>query len=176
MRWAASLSAADPREAVKSARLEDVPLLYWTAASWGLAIGVSKNDMALVADQLTVEALIDRALELDETFDQGAIHSFLISYEMVRQGAPGDAAERSRRHFERAMELSGGYQAGPLVALAESVSVAKQDRREFESLLKRALDVDVDARPEYRLVNLVMQRRARWLLSRIDELILDPGR
>ncbi len=173
--FTAALSA-DAREAVKSARLEDVPLLYWTAASWGSAISVSKSDMALVADQPTVEALIDRALELDEAFDQGAIHSFLITYEMVRQGAPGDAAERSRQHFERAMDLSGGFQAGPLVALAESVSVAKQDRREFQSLLERALAIDVNARPEYRLVNLVMQRRARWLLSRIDELILNPGK
>ena len=43
-------------------------------------------------------------------------------------------------------------------------------------LLERALAVDVNAKPEYRLVNLVMQRRARWLLSRIDDLILDPGK
>jgi len=173
--FTAALSA-EPLEAVKSARPEDVPLLYWTAASWGSAISVSKGDMALVADQLAVEALIDRALELNEAFDQGAIHSFLITYEMVRQGAPGDAAERSRQHFEKAMALSSDFQAGPLVSLAESVSVAKQDRREFESMLKRALAIDVNARPEYRLVNLVMQRRARWLLSRIDELILDPGK
>ncbi len=73
---------------------------------------------------------------------------------------------------DRAMALSGGYQAAPLVALAESVSIAKQDRLEFQSLLDRALAVDVNAKPEYRLSNLVMQRRARWLLSRIDELFL----
>jgi len=95
---------------------------------------------------------------------------------MVRQGGEGDPAARARRHFDRAMALSGGFQAGPLVALAESVSVAKQDRREFQSLLERALAVDVNARTEFRLVNLIMQRRSRWLLSRIDELFLDPGK
>jgi predicted anti-sigma-YlaC factor YlaD len=168
--------AADPLKAVKAARRADVPLMYWTAASWGSAIGLSKNDMMLVADQPVVEALIDRCLELDESFDQGAIHSFLIAYETVRQGGFGDPYERARRHFERAIELSGGLQAGPLVSLAESVSVAKQDRTEFQSVLERALAIDVDARPEYRLTNLVMQRRARWLLSRIDDLILDPGK
>ncbi len=167
---------ADPVKAVKSARRADVPLIYWTAASWGSAISVSKNDMMLVADQPIVEALIDRALELDETFDQGAIHSFLITYETVRQGAPGDPYERSRKQFDRAIALAGGFQAGPLVSLAESVSVAKQNRTEFQSLLERALAIDVNARPEYRLVNLIMQRRARWLLSRIDDLILDPGK
>jgi predicted anti-sigma-YlaC factor YlaD len=167
--------ARDPVKALKAARRKDVPLMYWTAASWGSALSLSKDDMMLVADQPIVEALIDRCLELDESYDRGSIHSFLITYETVRQGAAGDPNERARKHFDRAMELSGGFQAGPLVSLAESVSVAKQDRKEFQSLLDRALAINVDARPEYRLVNLVMQRRARWLLSRIDELILDSG-
>jgi len=162
----------DPLMAVKAAKAADVPLLYWTAASWGMAITLSKNEPALIADQPTVEALIDRALELNEAYDQGAIHSFLISYEPVRQGAEGDPLERARKHFNRALELSGGYQAGPLVALAESVSIASRNKREFQSLLDRALAVDVNARPEYRLANLVNQRRARWLLSQVDDLFL----
>ena len=164
----------DPQLAVKEAKAADVPLLYWTAAAWGLAITLSKNEPDLIVDQPIVEALVDRALELNEGFDAGAIHAFLISYEPVRQGVPGDPLERARKHFDRAMELSKGFQAGPLVSLAESVSIAKQDRGEFQSLLERALAVDVNAKPEYRLSNLVMQRRARWLLSRIDELFLSP--
>ena len=165
----------DPQMAVTAAKKEDVPLLYWTAASWGLAITLSKNEPGLIVDQPIVEVLIDRALELDETFDEGAIHSFLISYEPARQGAPGDPLERARKHFDRAMTLSGGHQAGPLVSLAESVSIAKQDRKEFQTLLERALAVDVNAKLQYRLANLVAQRRARWLLSRIDDLFLSTG-
>ena len=162
----------DPVLTVKAAKPADVPLLYWTAASWGLAITLSKNEPALIADQPVVEALVDRALELNEAYDEGAIHSFLISYEPVRQGAPGDPIERARKHFDRALALSGGHQAGPFVSLAESVSVARQDRREFQSTLEKALAVDVNAKPEYRLANLIMQRRARWLLARTDELFL----
>jgi predicted anti-sigma-YlaC factor YlaD len=165
----------DPQAAAKQATRKDVSLLYWTAASWGLAITMSKNEPALISDQPIVEALVDRALELDEAFDEGAIHSFLISYEPVRQGAQGDPLERARKHFDRAMALSGGFQAGPLVSLAESVSIAKQNRNEFQSLLDRAIAVDINAKPAYRLANLVMQRRARWLLSRIDELFLTPS-
>jgi predicted anti-sigma-YlaC factor YlaD len=165
---------SDPLQAVRKVGREDVPLLYWTAASWGLAITLSKDDPDLIVDQPTVEALIDRALELNEAFDMGAIHSFLISYEPVRQGGEGDPLERARKHFNRAMELSGGFQAGPLVSMAESVCVAEQNRQEFESLLKQALEVDVNKKVEYRLFNLIMQRRARWLLSRVDELFLGP--
>jgi predicted anti-sigma-YlaC factor YlaD len=63
--------------------------------------------------------------------------------------------------------------ASPFVTYAETVSVQKQNRVEFESLLKRALAVDPDSRPEWRLSNLIMQRRARWLLSREDALFLE---
>ena len=168
---------AAPGAAVRAATAQDVPLLYWTAAAWGAAIAISKDDPELVADQPLVEASIDRALELDERFDDGAIHGFLISYELARQGARGDPNERARAHFDRAVSLTDGRLASPFVALAEAVSVGRQDRREFESLLRRALAIDPDARPEWRLVNLIMQRRARWLLSRVDQLFLDetPG-
>lgn len=163
---------ADPGAAARSATATDVPLLYWTAAAWGAAIAVSKDVPELVADQLLVEALIDRALELDEDFDHGAIHTFLVSYEMSRQGAAGESAARSRVHFERAVALTRGQLAGPFVSYAEAVSVRVQNRAEFDSLLTRALAVDPDARPEWRLANLIVQRRARWLRSRADDLFL----
>jgi hypothetical protein len=149
-----------------------VPFLYWTAAAWGAAIGISKDDPALVSDQLLVEALIDRALVLDESFGQGAVHGFLITYEMSRQGQTGDPTVRARRHFERAMELGQGKLASPLVSLAESVCVQRQQRAEFESLLQRALAINADEAPAWRLQNLVAQRRARWLLEHADDLFL----
>ena len=163
---------ADPKAAVQRASKSDVAMLYWTAASWGSAIAVSKDHPDLIGDQPIVEALIDRALELDPDFDFGAIHGFLINYEMARQGARGDPAARSRLHFDREVALTKGQLASPFVALAESVSVPNDNRAEFESLLQRALAVDPDARPEWRLQNLIVQKRARWLLSRKDDLFI----
>ena len=128
---------------------------------------------AVLAEIPIVEALIERALELDEAYDNGAIHTFLIGYEMVRQGGPGDPGLRARAHFERALELSSGTDVSPLVALAESVSVAERRRAEFEALLKQALRFDVNRALANRLANLVMQRRARWLLAHIDELFVE---
>jgi predicted anti-sigma-YlaC factor YlaD len=164
---------ANPKAAVQTAKKADVPSLYWTAAAWGSAITISKDNPDLIGDLPKVEALIDRALELDESFDGGAIHSFLISYEMSRPNAQGDPAARARKHFDRAMELSNGLQAGPLVNFAEAVCVQKQDAKQFDSLLKRALAINPDLKPEWRLENLIMQRRAKWLLSRKDELFLN---
>jgi predicted anti-sigma-YlaC factor YlaD len=72
------------------------------------------------------------------------------------------------------MELSGGKKVSPLVTLAETVSVRAQDRMEFLDLLDRALAFDARKEaPEYRLANLVAQRKARWLKGRVDELFLE---
>ncbi|OAI57199.1 hypothetical protein AYO49_02565 [Verrucomicrobiaceae bacterium SCGC AG-212-N21] len=162
---------ANPKVALKKLKKSDVPLLYWTAVAGGLRIRPDKPDT--VADQPMVEAMIDRALELDESYEKGAIHAFLIKYEMNRQGVK-DPAARSRKHFKRAVELSGGIDAGPYVSLAESVAIPQQNGKEFEELLNKAIAIDVDKHPGIRLSNMVMQRRAKWLLARKDDLILPP--
>lgn len=171
------LSAAlekDPQAALGRTRRRDIPLLYWTAASHGLAISSSKNDPEMMAQLPVVEALIRRVLELDETWNGGAAHEFFISIENARVGVkPAELQERMRGHFERALALSKGTRASLLVSYAEAASVATQNRAEFQSLLEKALAIDADARPEIRLSTLVAQRRARWLLSRVDELFLE---
>jgi len=166
----------DPRVAVSVTTRDDVPLLYWNAASLGALIGLSKDDPELVARVPIVEASIDRALLLNESYDAGAIHTFLITYEMVRRYREGDPEASARAHFQRAVQLSEGYQAAPYVALAEAVCIAQQNRTEFEQLLHQALAIDVDKRPQWRLANVVMQRRAHWLLTRTDQLFADSRR
>jgi predicted anti-sigma-YlaC factor YlaD len=155
----------DPLQ-LRRARREDVPLLYWTASAWAMAIARSKDDPETVADLPVVEALIRRAAELDAEWNHGAIESFLISWEA------NDPA-KARAHFERAVALSRGQLASPYVALAEEQCVPAQDRGEFRSLLEAALRIDANAHPEWRLQNVLAQRRAAWLLAHIDDYFLE---
>jgi len=166
---------ADPGQAeqiLAGLRKEHVPALYWTASSWAAAIALAKQDAELAADLASVEALMRRALALDEGYAMGSIHDFFIAYEGSRTSVGGSEA-KARQHLERALALSQGKRAGPLVSFAESVDVAKQDRAEFERLLNQALAIDPDAAPAQRLANLIAQRRARWLLGRADELFIE---
>lgn len=113
-------------------------------------------------------------MELEESYEQGALHVFYIGLEMARPGArPAEAVAAARKHFERALELSGGRLAGPYVTWAEAVCVAQQNAVEFREMLNKALAVDVEAAPASRLANWVAQRRARWLLERVDELFVE---
>jgi predicted anti-sigma-YlaC factor YlaD len=164
--------AANPKATAQQVKKSEVPLLYWTAAAWASAISLSKDNPETVGQIPQMEALIFRALELDESYGHGSIHNFLIAYEMGKPGAAGDPVARARKHFDRSLALSQGRDASPFVSLAEAVTIQKQDVKEFESLLNRALAINPDAYPDNRLLNTVMQRRARWLLSRKSDLFL----
>jgi tetratricopeptide (TPR) repeat protein len=162
----------DPEAAVVSCRVDEVPLLYWTGAAWGAALSLGKDRPELIADLPAVVALEKRALALDEDYGEGAIHEVLMTLESLPANM-GGSLDRAREHYERALELSGGRRAGTYVAFAENVAVQTQDRAEFERLLNAALAVDPDAEPSLRLQNLIVQRRARHLLTRVDDLFLD---
>ncbi len=170
--FAADLKA-DPRKAVRSVTKAEVPALYWTAIGWAGALSASR-DFMMMPQIPQFEALMEKALELDEAYDLGAIHGFYVTYEMVKLKTTGDRVENARKHYERAMELSGGKLAAPLVSYAENVMVATKDRPQFEALLKQALKVDVKAALDYRVMNLIFQKRARLLLSRADKLFPAP--
>ena len=81
-----------------------------------------------------VRALMQRALQLDEAYDLGAIHGVLIALEALPE-AMGGSPQRARKHFDRAVELSRGLSVGPYVTLASTVVVAEQDWQEFQHRL-----------------------------------------
>jgi predicted anti-sigma-YlaC factor YlaD len=164
----------DPEKAASGIAAREQPLLYWTAAAWGAAISLGKDRPGLVADVPAVKALMQRALALDENFGDGAIHEAMIVLEALPPEMGGSVV-RARQHFERAVAISKGAKPGPYVTLAETVAVMKQDRREFEELLGKALAIDPDKTPSIRLETVLMQRKARALLAKKDELFIDSG-
>ncbi|BDG04036.1 TRAP transporter TatT component family protein [Anaeromyxobacter oryzae] len=162
----------DLDKVLSEARKGDVPLLYWTASAWTLAIVNGKADIALVAELPVAIALMNRALALDESWSEGAIHEFFISYDATRSAAEGGGPERAKAHLDRALALSMNKKLGPLVAWAEGVLVQRQDRTEFTRVLEEVLRADPGAEPKNRLANILAQRRARALLDHADDLFL----
>ncbi len=157
----------DPAAASGRVAAKHQELLYWAGAGMGLSIAVDPTDPAMVVRLAEVEALLDRALAIDPSWDRGSLHEFTLRLEAAR---PGGNAERIEQSYEAAVRLSDGQRAGVFVAYAESHAVPNQDRELFEALIGKALAVDPDARKEDRLLNLLAQRRARWLMEKVDDL------
>jgi len=165
-----ALLRTDTASALAMATKDDAPFLYWGGASWGGALSAAKDDVTLIGELPIAGAMVSRVLELDETFERGAVHEFLISYE---GGRPAGSATLAREHYRRALEISGGQRASVHLALAEAVSIREQNLAEFQTLLDTALAVDPDRVPQFRLTNIIARRRARWLQSRIPDLFVE---
>ena len=165
--------AHDPARALAMFEKEDVPQLYWYAASLAMAVSTGLDDTEMIHRLTEVGRLLERCIELDPDWGDGAVHEALVSYYAAIGESLGGGEARARPHFERAVELSGGRKGGVYLAWAEGFSVKKQDRREFEELCLKALSVNVGVDPAHRLSGVITQRRARWLLLRVGDLFLD---
>ena len=162
----------DPDAILAKMTRKQVPLLYWAASAWAAAFAIDKADSELSVDQPLMEKMMRRALALDEGWEMGSIHDFLISWE-AGHASTGGSYEKARQHFERAVALSKGLRAAPYLSFAEGVSVGTQNKKEFQETLNAALKIDVNKVPGQRLSNVIMQRRATWLLAHIDELFAE---
>ena len=166
--------ARNPAEAVAVTKLShaqrDLPLLYWTAAALGLAISTATDDASMLARLPEVEALLNRAIELEPTWDEGALYDFQVVFASSRPGAQDRELIESSYH--KALELSGGANAGLYVSYAEAVAIPNQNVTLFRDMMNKALAVDVDKDPANRLRNALAHRRAQWLLDRTEDLFL----
>lgn len=187
-------------EALAPMQPEDTGLLYWAGAGWAAAIAVDVFDTNLTVTSSSAIALMAKALELDETYGAGSIHDFFIAiYASIPENMmfrspmkfPDDAMRRlfeeyydrmgvdaqtgmdkAKFHFERAVELAGDIKAGPYVSYATSIAIKEGDHEAFIRYLETALAVDVGKSPENRMVNVLAQQKARWLLDHIDDFFL----
>ena len=151
---------------------EDVRLLYWLSSGWFAPVAIDSFDLEILIRLPDVLRVLNRAYELDPDFNNGTFEELFISVYSALPVAMGGGPERSIEAFERAVAIQGGSSASPYVALAMSVARPRQDVDWFVELLETALAVDADAYPQNRLINTIMQERARWLLAHLDNFFI----
>ena len=79
-------------------------------------------------------------------------------------GCGGDP-DRSRFHFERALEISNRSFLMAQVLYASTYGRMVFDKKLHDSLLEEVLAFDLDQAPDNRLVNQIAKRRAKELLE-----------
>ncbi|MDR3174726.1 MAG: TRAP transporter TatT component family protein [Treponema sp.] len=165
----ASVEGGDLAPLLKEMEEDDVPLLYWSAAGTFSAFSLDPFDFSLGKEVPDCMAYIDRAYELDPGFNSGALDDlYVLTYASLPPAMGGDVS-RADLHFQRSLEKSGGKLAGPYVSYAQAVALPAQNYDAFRSCLEAALEIDVDADPKNRLVNIISQKKARELLDRAGD-------
>ncbi|UCD37198.1 MAG: hypothetical protein JSW54_10225 [Fidelibacterota bacterium] len=157
----------NPGQAAAMTTAEDVPLLYWTAAALGSAIGLSKDRPDMLIRLAQIGTLAYRVTELQPDFMDGAAYELLMIYEASRPAMMGGSLSLARHYYEQALSYSQGSSAGLFVSYAEVICIQEQDRENFVAMLDKALSVKTGG-----VMNRMAKRRAKWLLKRIDDLFL----
>lgn len=143
----------------------NVPNLFWGTLAWLNWIQVQQGSPASLADLAMVEKMMVRLIELDESFQAGSSHLFFGAYYATRPAMLGGDPEKSRTHFERALQLSDRKFLIVQVLYAETLSRQLFDQQLHDALLKEVLEFPIDDAPEYALSNQVAKRKARRLLD-----------
>jgi tetratricopeptide (TPR) repeat protein len=149
---------------------QDVPALYWTASSWLAWIGLNFGSPEALMDLPKVEAMLQRVIELDETYYYGTTHSMLGSLYAAPPKAMGGNPEKAKRHFQRAFELSKSKLLVVQLMYAKFYAVQIQDKALFVKTLSEIIATPVDSFPERNLANEVAKRKAKDLLEKVDTL------
>ena len=171
----ANLHKRNFARALARATRKDAPLLYWAGAGWLGAYAIDPFDMDLGVTLSAAAALIEKAFQLDPGFAAGALHEFYILYYGSLPEYMGGNLRKARDHFHEALAVSGGKSTTPYLSLATAVTIKEQNLAEFREMLGKALQIDAEATSENRLVNVLNQRKARWLLEHADDFFLEAG-
>jgi hypothetical protein len=153
---------------------DDAPALFWTGYAWGAAIDISRDDPALLADLALARVLVERSVELDESYQHAAGHTFLGYDNSIFSPALGGDPEGGRQHFERALTLTKRKALMVQLNYARSYAAQTQRRDLFVSLLNEVVSAPNEDEDPNRLANEVARRRALRLLGRVDELFPPP--
>ena len=159
----------DFEKALKWAKKEDVPDLFWAAFGWGGMINLSKNDASALAELPKVVLLMTRVYELDKTFNFAGADLFFGVYYASRPAMLGGDPVKARTHFEWAHRITGGKYLMTHVLNARWYAVAVQDRELFKQLLTKVVEAPSGVLPEARLTDEAAKKKAAIYLEKIDD-------
>ena len=143
----------------------DADFLFWGAFGWLTWIQQQQGSPASMADLVVVERLMAKVLELDETIENGSPHLFFGALYGAKPEMIGGDPERSRKHFERALEISDRSMLMVQVTYAETYCRMIFNQKLHDDMLQEVLNYPLEQAPDNTLPNQIAKRRAKALLA-----------
>jgi hypothetical protein len=156
-------------ESLKTFEKEDVKALFFAASSWFSFMSLTwKDDESELIHRPRVLAMLNRIMELDDTFNYGAIHVLLGSYNAVRPSRLGGDIELSKYHYDKAFKISDSKFLLWHLLYAKYYAVRTQDLELFIKTIDKILTAPEDLLPEKTFVNEAVKLKAKILLKKVD--------
>jgi hypothetical protein len=150
--------------------------MMWAALALGSIINHNLSEASMLSYISTVEAMLDRVLELDKAHlpgreDYAALPHIALGILQTAVGPQfGGKPQQAEAHFREALRLTHDKLLLARVMMGYRLGVITNNRPLFHAELKQVLETDPAIWPEQRLANEVAHRRARRYLSHEKEL------
>ncbi|MFA6033061.1 MAG: TRAP transporter TatT component family protein [Myxococcota bacterium] len=158
------------QEVLPTLKKGDEDAVFLVISTWASYIQAHRDKWDNVADVAKIEALTRRLLELDETYYYGSGHLVMGVLCTLLPAALGGRPDEAKKHFDRALEISGGRFLQAYVLYADSYALAVFDRELYEKLLKTAMQAPDDVIPDIVLISVLAKKQAARKLAGADKL------
>jgi hypothetical protein len=146
------------------------PALFWTASAWAKWIEHQLDEPERLAELPRVEALMRRALALDESYYHAGAHLFFGVYYGSRAPMFGGDFSRAARHFDAAARINHNHFLLVDVYRAQYLFRQMGERAAFHAALTRVIDAPASTDPDLNLANAIARKKAARLLAQEETL------
>jgi hypothetical protein len=149
---------------------KEIEALFWTAFSWAGWINLSLDNPQAFVDLPYAETMMQRVLDLDETFFHASAHLFFGSIWGMKPRMLGGDPDKARAHFDRNIEITEGKFLLSYIYYAKYAAAKTLDEELFDQLLVKVEETPADVLPGYQLLNMIAKKKAGLLKKSRDDL------
>ncbi len=153
---------------ISKMKIRNLPALFTLGNAWAGWIMVNKNNFNAIADMAHIELIMQKVVELDPTYKDGAAYLYLGTLASLLPPALGGRPEEGKLFFNKAVKISQGRNLMVKVIFAKKYARVMFDRKLHDRLLKEVLAADPYV-PGYTFLNTWAQVEARELMESADD-------
>ncbi len=158
------------QKALKRFSGDNVPALFWAANAWASWINLSFTNPQALADLPKVQMMMERVLELDESYYYGSAHLFFGTIYAARPPLLGGDIQKARSHFNKCFTYARGQFLLPYVYFAKYYTTRLFDEALFDSTIQTVLKTPLSILPDQQLPNAIARRKAAKLQAMKEDL------
>jgi len=151
---------------LKSLDEDEVASLFWAASNWTKWINHNRDKTQAIADLPKAVMLMQRVIELDETFYMAGPHIFFGVYNGSRSPMLGGNYALSEQHFEKARQLNKNQLLIIDLLQAQYLDRQKFDQQQFHQRLTKIINSNPATNPDIALINNIVKQKAKLLLKK----------
>jgi len=162
----------DTHRALSQIGAAEVEALLWTAMAWNSWVRLNLDKPTALAQSASAQACLDRVLEIQADFFHGVPYILKGATLAAKPGLLGGDLPGAKACFEQALKQTERHFFLAQYYYARYYAVSVQDKALFLSLLKEVASGAPDDLKSVCLINAVMQKKARKLMARAEDLFI----